>query len=114
MKRIKLLPVVIVFVGLSVNACAQKNITKYIKCYFTQPVDNTLSTTGINAVYCNNTIFDTLAAYINKAKYSIDIAQYEWISLTGTDPILAAINAAYKRGVKIRYIEDYSYSTKNT
>ncbi len=114
MKQVKLLPVLIAFIGLSATASAQKNITKYIKCYFTQPVDNTLSTTGINAVYCNNTIFDTLAAYINKAQYTVDIAQYEWESLSGTDPILTAIKAAYKRGVKIRYIEDYSYSTKNT
>ncbi len=114
MKKVILTPLMAVFIGLTMHAGAQQNITKYIKCYFTQPVDNTLSTTGINAVYCNNTIFDTLAAYINKAKYTIDIAQYEWESLTGTDPILTAINAAYKRGVKIRYIEDYSYSTKNT
>jgi hypothetical protein len=114
MKKIKLLSVLLVFTGLGTQVNAQQNITKYIRCYFGQPVDNTLSTTGIKAVYCNNSLFDTLAAYINKAKYTVDIAQYEWISLSGTDPILTAINAAYKRGVKIRYIEDYSYSTKNT
>jgi phosphatidylserine/phosphatidylglycerophosphate/cardiolipin synthase-like enzyme len=112
MKNIKLLPVVILFFSITTSIYAQKNITNYIKCYFTQPVDNTLST-GVKAVYCNNSIFDTLAAYINKAKYTIDIAQYEWITLSGTDPIQTAITAANKRGVKIRYIEDYSYSTKN-
>lgn len=91
---------------------AQQNITKYIKCYFSQPVDNSLSN-GVNATYLKNSMFDTLAAYINRAKYTIDIAQYEYETYTG-DPIYTALNNAQARGVKIRYIEDYSYSTKNT
>ena len=83
-----------------------------VRVYFTQPVDNSFSN-AINATYLNNVIFDTLAAYINRAKYTIDICQYEYITYTG-DPIYTAINNAKTRGVKIRYIQDSSYSTKNT
>jgi phosphatidylserine/phosphatidylglycerophosphate/cardiolipin synthase-like enzyme len=97
---------------LTLNAGAQKNISKYIKVYFTQPVDTSFSN-GVHATYLNNIIFDTLAAYINRAKYTIDIAQYEYETYTG-DPIYTAINNAYSRGVKIRFIEDSSYTAKNT
>jgi len=86
--------------------------TSKIKVYFTKPVDNTFST-GINATYLNNTVFDTLAAYINRAKYTIDICQYEYETWTG-DPIYTAINNAHSRGVKIRYIQDGSYASANT
>src|SRR6185312_11839348 len=112
MKKTKLLIALALSIGLSASLSAQKNITNYIKVYFTQPVDNTFSN-GVNAKYLNNVVFDTLAAYINRAKYTIDIAQYEYITWTG-DPIYTALNNAYSRGVKIRYIQDYSYSTKNT
>jgi hypothetical protein len=112
MRKIKLLPIVIAFIGLTLQVNAQQNITKYIKTYFTQPVDNTFSN-GINATYLNNVVFDTLAAYINRAKYTIDISQYEYKTYTG-DPIYTAINNANTRGVKIRYIQDGSQATTNT
>ncbi|HTB06494.1 MAG TPA: phospholipase D-like domain-containing protein [Bacteroidia bacterium] len=112
MKKIKLLPVVILFACFTLKANAQKDILKYIKVYFTQPVDNTLSK-GVNAVYLNNVIFDTLAQYINRAKYTIDIAQYEYETWTG-DLVYTAINNAYTRGVKIRIIQDNGYASKNT
>ena len=83
-----------------------------IKVYFTQPVNTALST-GVNATYLNNVVFDTLAAYINRAKYTIDICQYEYETWTG-DPIYTAINNAHTRGVKVRYIQDGSYASKNT
>jgi hypothetical protein len=112
MKKIKLLTVLALFAGLSANISAQKNVTKYIKTYFTQAPDNSFSS-GVKAVYCNNTIFDTLAAYINKAKYTIDIACYEYETWSG-DPIYTAINNAYSRGVKVRFIQDNGYASKNT
>ncbi len=83
-----------------------------IKVYFTQPVDNTLSS-GVNATYLNNVVFDTLAAYINRAKHTIDICQYEYKTYSG-DPIYVALNNAHTRGVKIRYIQDGSYASTNT
>jgi phosphatidylserine/phosphatidylglycerophosphate/cardiolipin synthase-like enzyme len=99
----------LVLVTISFNANAQ---TKRIKTYFTKPVDNSFSS-GINATYLNGVVFDTLAAYINRAKYTIDICQYEYKTWSG-DPIYVAINAAHTRGVKIRYIQDGSYASTNT
>ncbi|HTA62505.1 MAG TPA: phospholipase D-like domain-containing protein [Bacteroidia bacterium] len=93
----------------SISAKAQ---TKRIKAYFTQPTDHSFSS-GVNANYLNNVVFDTLASYINRAKYTIDISQYEYKTWTG-DPIYVAINAAHTRGVKIRYIQDGSYASTNT
>jgi hypothetical protein len=84
-----------------------------IKVYFTQPVNTTIST-GVNAASLGNKLFDTLGAYINRAKYTVDIAQYEYQTLSGTDPIKTAINAAYARGVKIRFIQDNSQASSNS
>jgi len=86
--------------------------TSKIKVYFTQPVDHSFSK-GVNATYLNNVVFDTLAAYINRAKYTIDISQYEYKTWNG-DPIYTAINNAFSRGVKIRYIQDGGYASTNT
>lgn len=91
---------------------AQKSTTIWpmkgkVKCYFTQPVDNTFAVSGNTAVYLNNSILDTVAAYISRAKKTVDIIQYEYKTFTG-DQIGTALNAACARGVKIRYIDDYS------
>lgn len=78
-----------------------------IKYYFNHPVDNTVSN-GMNAVYLNNCMGDTLVAYINRAKYTLDIAVYNY---TSTYPsISTAINAAQSRGVRIRWIYDSGQS----
>ena len=84
-----------------------------IKYYFNQPVDNSVSK-GVNAVYLNNCIADTLAAYLGRAKYSLDICVYDFDKTTSfssstidtkfAPKIAAAINDAYARGVKVRYI----------
>ena len=47
--------------------------TDKIKTYFSRPVNNAVST-GTNAIYLNQLIDDTLIAYINRAKYSLDMA----------------------------------------
>ncbi|HKC69373.1 MAG TPA: phospholipase D-like domain-containing protein [Bacteroidia bacterium] len=86
--------------------------TKRIKTYFTQPPDHSFAKHGINAIQ-STLVFDTLAAYINRAKNTIDICQYEYITWSG-DPIYTAINNAHSRGVKIRYIQDGSYASQNT
>jgi phosphatidylserine/phosphatidylglycerophosphate/cardiolipin synthase-like enzyme len=113
MKKIYLSAIGICAIFLSENLNAQQNVLNYIKVYFSQPVDNSYSNTGVNATYLNNTIFDTLAAYINRAKYSVDLAQYEYETWSG-DPIATAVNNAYSRGVKVRFIQDGSYASKNT
>jgi len=80
-----------------------------IKCYFNKPVNNSLST-GTNAINLNLAFPDTIAAYINRAKYTLDIAVYNFSS-TGTDilaKIATAVNDAYTRGVVVRWIYDGS------
>ncbi len=81
-----------------------------IRIYFNHPVDNSVSI-GVNAVYLPSSIADTLVAYINRAKYTIDVAVYNY---TATAPvgsaIATAINNAYGRGVAIRWIYDGSQS----
>jgi phosphatidylserine/phosphatidylglycerophosphate/cardiolipin synthase-like enzyme len=112
MKHTKLTSFLILFSFGFFPIYAQQNVTSKIKTYFTQPVDNTFSN-GVTAHYLNNSVFDTLAAYINRAKYTIDIAQYEYKTYTG-DPIATAVNAAHTRGVKVRFIQDGSYASTNS
>ena len=82
-----------------------------IKIYFNNPVDISVST-GVNAVYLNQSLDDTLAAYINRANYSLDIAVYNYVQSGSIAAIDTAINNAYNRGVKIRWI--YNSSSGNT
>ncbi len=83
-----------------------------IRVYFNNPVDTTLSA-GVNAVFLNGTLTDTLVAYINRANYTIDITQYDYTAYSSDQlsHIAIAINAAYNRGVKIRWI--YNGSSAN-
>ncbi|XZF16377.1 phospholipase D-like domain-containing protein [Chitinophagaceae bacterium MMS25-I14] len=78
-----------------------------IKVYFNHPV-NTAVSNGVPATYLNNTLADTVVAYINKAKYSIDVAMYNYSTGTEATEIAGAVNAAYTRGVHIRWISDGS------
>lgn len=92
-----------------------------IRFYFNKPVDTTVST-GVNAVYLKNCIADTLAAYLNRAKYSLDICMYDFektfsynidtLDTIFAPKVAAAIDSAYSRDVKIRYI--YEASNANT
>ncbi len=78
-----------------------------IKAYFNRTTDLTYSS-GTNAVYLNHLVADTLAAYIDRTQYSLDISIYNWDnSLYGTK-IITAVNNAFARGVKIRVINDGS------
>jgi len=84
-----------------------------IKCYFNHPVNNSVST-GTNAIYLNGTFVDTTVAYINRALYSLDICMYNYTynSGDGLDAIANAVNAAYNRGVVVRWI--YEGSNNNS
>ncbi len=73
--------------------------------YFNNPVNNTVST-GVNAIYLSNCVADTIIAYINRARYSIDIAMYNYVQTSGFANMATAINSAYSRGVRIRWIYD--------
>ena len=54
----------------------------------------------------NGSIADTLARYIGRATQTLDIAIYNWNSPT----ILAAVNAAYARGVRVRIVYEAANS----
>ena len=79
-----------------------------IKAYFNTPVDNWYST-GVNAIYLNLAIDDTLINYINRARSSIDLAIYNFNNSgtsnnSGISNISTALKAAANRGVIIRII----------
>ncbi|RYU81228.1 phospholipase D-like domain-containing protein [Hymenobacter persicinus] len=75
--------------------------TGKMRSYFNNPVNTALALPGNNATYlANGAIADTVARYINKAAQTLDIAIYNWNSPV----ILAAVNAAYARGVQVRVI----------
>lgn len=83
------------------------NATNKIKYYFNKPINSSVSK-GVNAQYLNNCMGDTLVAYINRAKYTLDIAVYNY---TSSYPAIAvAVNSAHNRGVRVRWIYDYESS----
>jgi len=82
-----------------------------IKIYFNRPVDNALAT-NYPAVFLNQILSDTLCAYINRAKYTIDVAQYDYLNYSAVTNIATAINNAYSRGVTVRWV--YNGSSPNT
>lgn len=95
---------------ITINTNAQQNINNYIKVFFNHPVDTSRALNGNYATYITNSLSDTLAAFINRAKYTLDVAQYDYTSYgsSGVAEIATAINNAYARGVKIRWIDDGS------
>jgi len=101
----------IIFLSCSITAYksdAQTSASK-ISVYFNTPVNNSVST-GVNAVYLNHAMADTLVAYMSRAKYTIDIAQYDYNQSASYANIATAINNCYARGVRIRWIYDGSQS----
>lgn len=82
-----------------------------IRVYFNNPVDTTVAT-GRHAVYLYNAVDDTLVAYINRAKYTIDVAVYNFIQSSQIADIAAAINNARANGIRIRWI--YNGTSSNS
>jgi phosphatidylserine/phosphatidylglycerophosphate/cardiolipin synthase-like enzyme len=78
------------------------NSTGDMKVYFNTPVDVSYSK-GVDAVYLPKTIDDTLINYINRAKYTIDMAIYN-MNNNGISDISQALIAAANRGVRVRVI----------
>ena len=74
--------------------------------YFTRSVDTTVST-GISAMVLNNSADDTIIQYINRAKYTIDVAIYNF-TIEGISNIANALNQAFFRGVRVRVVTDGS------
>ncbi|MCS6991126.1 MAG: phospholipase D-like domain-containing protein [Chitinophagales bacterium] len=73
-----------------------------ILAYFTRNVDHSVAQ-GSLAVTLPQQMDDTLIAYMNRAKYTMDIAIY---NMDNNNGIVDAINAAYNRGVTVRIIGD--------
>jgi len=81
-----------------------------IRVYFNRTVNHNVNT-GTPAVYLYNTMADTIAAYIIKAKVSVDIAQYDY-SASSSGSAMAVIanacNTAKANGVVVRWVYDGS------
>ena len=71
-----------------------------MKVYFNKPVDQTVANPADNLAQTTSSIWDTAAAWIDKAMITLDIAMYNFNNIE----IANAINAAYNRGVAIRMI----------
>lgn len=84
----------------------QSSSSGSIKTYFTRSVDTTVAT-GPKAIQVYRALDDTCIAYINRAKYTIDIAIYNF-GVEGLSNIPAALNAAFARGVAVRVVADGS------
>jgi phosphatidylserine/phosphatidylglycerophosphate/cardiolipin synthase-like enzyme len=89
----------------------------HIIAYSTHPVDTTVERPHNKATALIRSGGDTLINYINRAKYTIDVALYDyvedslWYEGGYVPPIHTAINNAYARGVKIRWIMNPSDSS---
>ncbi len=77
------------------------NSSGVIRPYFNHTVDNSFST-GVDAQNITTYFNDTIAAYMDLAQNTLDVCVYNASDAT----IGAAINAAYNRGVSVRYIAD--------
>jgi len=73
-----------------------------MKVYFNTPIDNSYSN-GVDAIYLNQSIDDTLINYIKRSKYSIDLTMYNFNN-QGISNISNALIAAANRGVTVRVI----------
>jgi phosphatidylserine/phosphatidylglycerophosphate/cardiolipin synthase-like enzyme len=101
--------ILLVLLFLTVNT-AHAQLGGKLKIYFTSPVNTSVST-GVNAIYLNNCMSDTLVAYINRAKYTLDIAVYNYQQSTSNMANIAqAVNNATTRGVIVRWIYDGAQS----
>ena len=74
-----------------------------IKVYFNHQVDNSYSQ-GTDAIWLNQKIDDTLVAYINRVKKTIDMAIYNLNNDGLSANISTALNNAANRGVRVRVI----------
>src|SRR5246127_1924862 len=109
MKNYFVLTLILLFPCIGLDAQSLFGPNHHIVCYFTRPVDTTVARTE-KAVALIRTAGDTVIKYIDRAKYTLDIAMYDfvedstWFEQGYIANIAAAINRAYARGVKIRWV----------
>lgn len=87
--------------------CTQSLSPGWMRVYFTQATDHSVAT-GAEAVTLGTILEDTVIAYINRAKLSIDMTMYNF-NLTR---VPSALNQAVARGVRVRLI--YNANTTNS
>src|SRR5690606_4031550 len=68
---------------------------------FTRSVDTSVST-GTDAIALGSATDDTLAAWIDRARHTLDVAMYN----TNSQVVVQAVNAAAIRGVQVRWIAE--------
>ena len=109
----KKISVAMIFAIAMITCVLVKGQNPKLKVYFNHPV-NTANSSGTNAVYLNGKFADTIAAYINRAKHTIDIAQYDYSASSSSHikMIATAANNALARGVVVRWI--YNGSSPNS
>jgi len=111
MKKITIL-LLAIFIYAGANAQSLFGPGHHIIAYSTHAVDTTYARPHNKATALIHKGGDTLIAYINRAKFSIDIALYDyvedslWYEGGYVPPIHTAINNAYARGVKIRWLSN--------
>src|ERR1700677_2604774 len=110
MKKISLiLPTLLFYIGTSAQIFGPNH---HMIVYSTHTVDTTVARPHNKATALIRCAADTLIHYINRAKYTIDIALYDyvedslWYEGGHVPPIHIAINNAYKRGEKIPWIKN--------
>lgn len=95
------------------NDTARGSVTAYatvsassgtMKAYFNRSVNNSVSL-GTGATSLDRAVDDTLIAYINRAKSTIDLAIYNFDN-SGISNITDALNNADDRGVQVRIVYD--------
>ncbi|MCH8330419.1 MAG: hypothetical protein IH946_03410 [Bacteroidetes bacterium] len=85
------------------------NSSGKIMVYFNNSVDTSFK--AVNpAVYLNNTLADTLIAYMDRAQSTLDIAMY---NLDNDNDLITAINDADSRGVAVRFIGNDGIDSSN-
>lgn len=78
------------------------NSSGKMTAFFNTEVDHSVSK-GIDAIYLNRAIDDSLISYINRAEESIDFTIYNYNNSNISD-ITKALNEAHQRGIKLRII----------
>jgi hypothetical protein len=83
----------------------------WIKSYFNHDVDTSNGGSLPELVHIN-ALDDTLIAYINRAEQTLDVTIYDFDN-ESISSISEAINNAYFRGVRVRFISDGSRDSSN-
>ncbi|MBI3232713.1 MAG: T9SS type A sorting domain-containing protein [Bacteroidetes bacterium] len=82
----------------------KSNSSGTIKVYFNHQPDTSVATFS-KATFLDKAIDDTVVAYINRAKKTIDLAIYN-INPTNLADFIKALNDAHARGVTVRVVYD--------